>query len=58
MSYIEKKFGKMAMTRLAESASTHQERSMLRVEAERIILNDQGKLFADGIASDLFFINL
>jgi oxygen-independent coproporphyrinogen-3 oxidase len=58
LSYIEKKFGKMAMTRLAESASTHQERSMLRVEAERIILNDQGKLFADGIASDLFFINL
>jgi len=56
--YIEKKFAKMAMTRLAESASTHQERSMLRVEAKRIILNDQGKLFADGIASDLFFVNL
>jgi oxygen-independent coproporphyrinogen III oxidase len=58
LSYIEKRFGKMPVTQLAKSASIYQERSMLRFESTRIILNDQGKLFADGIAADLFFDTL
>jgi hypothetical protein len=32
--------------------------SKLKIEDEKIILTKEGKLFADGIAADLFFLEI
>ncbi|HPR59147.1 MAG TPA: radical SAM family heme chaperone HemW [Bacteroidales bacterium] len=51
---VKKKFGDMYYNHLMQGITKWIEKDLLIMDKGKIILTDQGKLFADGIASDLF----
>jgi oxygen-independent coproporphyrinogen III oxidase len=53
---VRKKFGDDVAAELAKNAAKFIERGWMRKENGMIVLNDEGKLFADGIAADLFVV--
>lgn len=55
LDYISKTFGEDKKNILQTAGRKFESRGKLKIENERIILTKEGKLFADGIAADLFF---
>jgi oxygen-independent coproporphyrinogen-3 oxidase len=55
LGFVEKKFGKESSDKIVVVSRKYQEEGKLKIAANKIILTNEGKLFADGIASDLFF---
>lgn len=55
IKYISTKFGEEISHKIIAASAKYKNTSKLRIEDEHIILTDEGKLFADGIAADLFF---
>jgi len=53
--YISTKFGKEKASKIIQAGAKYESTGKLKMENERIILTAEGKLFADGIAADLFF---
>jgi oxygen-independent coproporphyrinogen-3 oxidase len=54
MEYVSLNFGKEGSKGLTEAARKYEKTGKLIIENHRIILTKEGKLFADGIAADLF----
>lgn len=54
LAYIEEKWGTDIANQIKTASYKHASRGMLRFQEDRLILTREGKLFADGIASDLF----
>ena len=55
LNYVEKKFGKEKRDKLQAISSKHIQNHKLQTTNHKLILTNEGKLFADGIAADLFF---
>ncbi len=55
LDHVKEKFGKERSNRIQMESSKYESTGKLKTESGRIILTKEGKLFADGIASDLFF---
>jgi len=55
LNYVTNRFGIEQTDKLLESAKAHFKNSILIIDDSKIFLTDEGKLFADGIAADLFF---
>jgi oxygen-independent coproporphyrinogen-3 oxidase len=55
LNYIESIFGKKASSELLTASEKYIQSSKMKREMSRLILTKEGKLFADGIAADLFF---
>ncbi|WP_462253122.1 radical SAM family heme chaperone HemW [Ferruginibacter sp.] len=53
--YVSTKFGEVASSKIKASSSKYEATGKLKIENGKIILTREGKLFADGIAADLFF---
>ena len=56
LNYVEKKFGKNQCIDLINASVKWKEGGKILVVNDKIILTREGKLFADGIAADLFFV--
>ncbi len=56
LNYVESRFSKMHSDTLLSACGKWKAGGKVLADAERIILTREGKLFADGIAADLFFI--
>ncbi len=56
--YISTKYGEIASCQIQDASSKYKETGKLKIENEKIILTKEGKLFADGIAADLFFTSI
>jgi oxygen-independent coproporphyrinogen III oxidase len=54
LSFIENKFSPSERTRIEKVIENYAKQKMVMLIDERIVLTNEGKLFADGIASDLF----
>lgn len=54
LKFIEKKFSLKERMRIEVSAKNYLERKLILYKNENFVLTEDGKLFADGIASDLF----
>jgi oxygen-independent coproporphyrinogen-3 oxidase len=54
-AHIEKNFGKEKSEKLLKEAEKYLQTNKLQTIINRLVLTNEGKLFADGIASDLFF---
>jgi oxygen-independent coproporphyrinogen III oxidase len=52
--YVREKFGVEAAAELIKNSLKYIEKQLLKNERDRLILTEGGKLFADGIAADLF----
>jgi oxygen-independent coproporphyrinogen-3 oxidase len=52
--YVKEKFGAEAAAELIKNSLKYIEKHLLKNEKDRLILMEDGKLFADGIAADLF----
>jgi oxygen-independent coproporphyrinogen III oxidase len=52
--HIEKNFGKETSESIADATKKWVEKKLCLLDDQRIVLTREGKLFADGIASDLF----
>jgi oxygen-independent coproporphyrinogen III oxidase len=55
LNFISKKFGKERSRKLQELTNKFQATGKTKMQNSKIILTKEGKLFADGIAADLFF---
>ena len=55
LEYVSKKFGVEKSNKIQIASSKYASTKKLKIENRRIILTKEGKLFADGIAADLFF---
>jgi oxygen-independent coproporphyrinogen-3 oxidase len=55
LDFVEKKFGKESSDTIIIESRKYQEEEKLIIADNKIILTKEGKLFADGIAADLFF---
>ena len=55
LDYVSKKFGEDKSRKILTASGKYESTSKLKFENSRIILTKEGKLFADGIAADLFF---
>jgi len=55
ISYINTKFGEKESYKLIAASHKYENTGKIKIENEKIILTTEGKLFADGIAADLFF---
>ena len=55
LEFISTKFGKDASSKIKVASSKYEKTGKLKIANQRIILTKEGKLFADGIAADLFF---
>jgi oxygen-independent coproporphyrinogen-3 oxidase len=53
--YISTKFGEEKSKKIINASTKYKSTGKLKIENDRIILTAEGKLFADGIAADLFF---
>ncbi|MEI9957571.1 MAG: hypothetical protein WDM90_15035 [Ferruginibacter sp.] len=53
--FISTKFGEDKSSKIRVASSKYATTGKLKMENEYIILTTEGKLFADGIAADLFF---
>ncbi len=54
LAVLEERFGQLQRLRIERQSALHQRRGHLIHQNNRLILTRQGKLFADGIAADLF----
>jgi oxygen-independent coproporphyrinogen III oxidase len=57
INFIRTKFGEVAGGQIQTASSKYEETGKLKIENGKIVLTREGKLFADGIAADLFFIS-
>ncbi len=55
LNYISQKFGSDKSTQLQTEAASYASKGLLIITNDHLILTKEGKLFADSIASDLFF---
>jgi oxygen-independent coproporphyrinogen III oxidase len=55
IKYISVNFGEEAGNKIKLAGSKYESTGKLKIKEEKIILTKEGKLFADGIAADLFF---
>lgn len=55
LSYVKTKWNNTYASEIKTAAQKYVSRGMLTIHDHRIVLTKEGKLFADGIASDLFF---
>jgi oxygen-independent coproporphyrinogen III oxidase len=55
INFIRTKFGEVAGGQIQTASSKYEETGKLKIENGKIVLTKEGKLFADGIAADLFF---
>ena len=55
LTTVEERFGKKISRDLKSASEKWKAGDKLLLEDEKIILTKEGKLFADGIAADLFF---
>jgi oxygen-independent coproporphyrinogen III oxidase len=55
MSFISENFGNDAVEKLFDAAAKHTASGKMITDNRRLYLTREGKLFADGIAADLFF---
>lgn len=58
LSEVEDQFGKKYRTYLEQQAKMHIKNKLLSVENGSLKVTQQGKFLSDGIASDLFLVNL
>lgn len=58
LSRIEKDFGAKFKTYLLTQSEKHIDRHLLYIDDDKLLVTKKGKFLSDGIASDLFFINL
>lgn len=56
LRYVEHRFGENSSSLLKENSRRFIERSLMEGSNDRLQLTKEGKLFADGIASDLFVV--
>ena len=54
LNFIEANFSLQERKRIESCANNYLERKLIIIKNENLVLTDEGKLFADGIASDLF----
>ncbi len=54
LGYVEKNFGQDMSCRLQAESSKWEVNAQIKKSGDKIILTNEGKLFADGIAADLF----
>jgi hypothetical protein len=57
LDFIAEKWGMDIANQVKISSYKYGSRGMVRLEDQQIILTREGKLFADGIASDLFMMD-
>ena len=55
LDYVSKVFGEEKSSRILVASTKYESTGKLKVVNSKLILTRQGKLFADGIAADLFF---
>jgi len=55
LNFVSKKFGEAASDKLQLLSKKYIDTSRLKNQYSKLILTNEGKLFADGIAADLFF---
>jgi len=55
LDYTERKFGETFRDKLQIASRKYEVNRKLKIENNKIMLTSEGKLFADGIAADLFF---
>ena len=55
LELVNKRFGKDAKLKLQAAGKKWEAGKKLKIENENLVLTREGKLFADGIAADLFF---
>jgi oxygen-independent coproporphyrinogen-3 oxidase len=55
LKLVSKRFGENASHKLQAASKKYIDSSILKNQYSKLILTDEGKLFADGIAADLFF---
>lgn len=55
LNYVKIKFGEAFSTKLTQQSAKYTSTKKVVLENLKIILTNEGKLFADGIAADLFF---
>jgi oxygen-independent coproporphyrinogen-3 oxidase len=55
MQLVEDNYGKLAAAKLKKSAEKYVQSKSIKPETKTLQLTNEGKLFADGIAADLFF---
>lgn len=55
---IELEFGKKTLDYLLKNAQKHLENNALEIKNETLTITEKGKFYSDGIASDLFLLNL
>ena len=55
LDYVSKVFGEEKSSRIFAASSKYKSTGKLKVVTSKLILTREGKLFADGIAADLFF---
>ncbi len=54
-AFITEKYGTAKKNQIISASNQYATNRKLKIDADKIILTNQGKLFADGIAADLFF---
>lgn len=57
LSKIEQQFGKVAQINLMNNAEKFLQKDLLIIENDTLFITEKGKFLADGIASDLFWID-
>ncbi len=55
LDYVRNTFGKEKSSKIQQAAGKYESTGKLNIENNKINLSKNGKLFADGIAADLFF---
>lgn len=55
LDYVVRNFGVELSKKLQVASNKYESTGKLKIENNKIILTNEGKLFADGIAADLFF---
>ena len=55
LDFVEKNFGRAASQKLQAASIKFVNNHKLKTTNHKLILTNEGKLFADGIAADLFF---
>ncbi len=54
LEYVSEKFGKEKSSKIEVRSRKYENTGKLKIESKKIFLTKEGKLFADGIAADLF----
>jgi oxygen-independent coproporphyrinogen III oxidase len=58
ITYVKEKFGVEPAAEFAKNSLKYIEKDLMKKERDRLVLTKEGKLFADGIAADLFLESL